>query len=130
MLTYVLIAAAVVLGLLVVGCLVGRTSAKIRQEAPDWRWWFGRLCAVADIAAVGGLFLATFKLNGTAPQSTDSAIASVVYVAMTALLVAVCGPVSDETEDRTWIFVMLAAFVGALVLAVQYQPELSNIGNF
>lgn len=130
MLTQVWIAAGTVLGLLIVGCLVGRLTAKAQQESPDWFWRFGRLCAVADMLAVGWLWLVTFRLNSAMPNSSESAFASVIYVALTALLVALCGPVSDETEDRAWLFVMLLAFVGVLVLAVQFQPELINIGNF
>lgn len=129
MLVQILIAAGTVLGLLIIGCLVGRQgqATLTREGSHDWFWKFGRLCAIADMLAVGWLWFVTFRINGGAPQSTDSAIASVVYVAVTALLVALCGPVSSEAEDRAWLLVMVLAFVGALVLAVQYQPELIRI---
>lgn len=125
--TQVLIAAGAVLALLALGCLVGRQTTMVYSGKIDWFWKFGRFCAVADMAAVGWMWFATFRLNGSAPGSTGSAIASIVYVAVTALLVFLCGPVSGEAEDRAWVLVMLLAFAGVLVLAVQYQPELINV---
>ena len=127
MLTEIVFSATAVFVIMVVGCLIGRRTKAVRSGlSKDVFWKVGMGFAVADMLAVIWLYAAVYRLNGQAPDSVASALASIFCVALAALLIPVCGYVVDETNNPAWVAVMILAFAGTLILAVQYQPVLSK----